>query len=151
MLYAGDSFALCCLEVLVHLDKTEIPSDYVWAEAEIRPEPESFTFDRAPAEHAPLRPLVGGFGPGIGERFRYEVFRCLDRGRMSPLREVWVSLSYAAIAEQLRNEERLTECIAFDHPSRSPFPDHIHRLDALQCPPRTLKRAVPFGQPDTLF
>lgn len=54
-------------------------------------------------------------------------------------------------AKQLGNKESLTKCITFDHPSDSALPDHIHRFDALQCPPRTLKRAVPFGEPDAFL
>jgi RES domain-containing protein len=40
MLYAAESLALCCVEVLVHLDKTEMPNDYVWSRAELLPEPQ---------------------------------------------------------------------------------------------------------------
>jgi hypothetical protein len=54
-------------------------------------------------------------------------------------------------AEQLADEESLTHCIAFDQPSDSAFPDHVHRLDALHCPPPTLKRRAPLGQPCSLL
>jgi hypothetical protein len=31
MLYATSSLSLACLEVLVHLDKTQFPADFVWS------------------------------------------------------------------------------------------------------------------------
>ena len=35
VLYCASSVSLCCLESLVHLDRTEIPSDYVWSTAQL--------------------------------------------------------------------------------------------------------------------
>ena len=35
MLYATSSLSLACLEVLVHLDKTQFPTDFVWSKTEL--------------------------------------------------------------------------------------------------------------------
>lgn len=35
MLYAAEHLSLSCLEVLVHLEKSQLPSDYVWSRAEL--------------------------------------------------------------------------------------------------------------------
>jgi hypothetical protein len=35
-------------------------------------------------------------------------------------------------AEELIDEENLTQSIAFDQPWNSPFPDHVHGFNALQ-------------------
>jgi RES domain-containing protein len=35
MLYTAEHLSLACLEVLVHLDKGQLPRDYVWSKAEI--------------------------------------------------------------------------------------------------------------------
>jgi hypothetical protein len=35
MLYTAARLSLACLEVLVHLDKGQLPRDYVWAKAEL--------------------------------------------------------------------------------------------------------------------
>ena len=39
-------------------------------------------------------------------------------------------------AEQLRNECGLRDRIVFRYPPHSALPDHVHRFDALQGPPR---------------
>jgi RES domain-containing protein len=36
MLYTAEHLSLACLEVLVHLDKGQLPRDYVWSKAELR-------------------------------------------------------------------------------------------------------------------
>src|SRR4051812_15492935 len=54
-------------------------------------------------------------------------------------------------AEESGNEESLAEHISFAQPSHSPLPNHVDCFDALQGPPRALKRAVAFGQPHTFF
>ncbi|MBV9505575.1 MAG: RES domain-containing protein [Acidobacteriia bacterium] len=38
MLYAAEHLSLACLEILVHLDKGQLPRDYVWSKAEL-PDP----------------------------------------------------------------------------------------------------------------
>ena len=35
MLYAAQHLFLACIEILVHLDKTQLPPDYVWSKAEL--------------------------------------------------------------------------------------------------------------------
>ena len=34
MLYTAQHLSLACIEVLVHLDKSQLPRDYVWSRAE---------------------------------------------------------------------------------------------------------------------
>jgi len=36
VLYCASSLSLCCLEILVHLDRTEIPNCYVWSYTKLR-------------------------------------------------------------------------------------------------------------------
>jgi RES domain-containing protein len=40
MLYTAEHLSLACLEVLVHLDKGQLPSDYVWSKTELPYTPE---------------------------------------------------------------------------------------------------------------
>jgi RES domain-containing protein len=40
MLYTAEHLSLACLEVLVHLDKGQLPRDYVWSKAELPYMPE---------------------------------------------------------------------------------------------------------------
>ena len=40
MLYAAEHLSLACLEVLVHLDRGQLPRDYVWAKTELMDSPE---------------------------------------------------------------------------------------------------------------
>lgn len=40
MLYAAEHLSLACLEVLVHLDKGQLPRDYVWSKTELPQLPE---------------------------------------------------------------------------------------------------------------
>lgn len=40
MLYAAEHLSLACLEILVHLDKGQLPRDYVWSEADLPDRPE---------------------------------------------------------------------------------------------------------------
>src|ERR1700732_1272569 len=35
MLYAAQHLSLACVEILVHLDKSELPRDYVWSWTEL--------------------------------------------------------------------------------------------------------------------
>jgi len=44
MLYAAQHLSLACIEVLVHLDKSQLPRDYVWSRAELPHTPEVLTF-----------------------------------------------------------------------------------------------------------
>ncbi len=41
MLYTAEHLSLACLEVLVHLDKGQLPRDYVWSKAELTQTPEA--------------------------------------------------------------------------------------------------------------
>lgn len=41
MLYTAEHLSLACLEVLVHLDKSQLPRDYVWSRAELPAIPEA--------------------------------------------------------------------------------------------------------------
>ena len=40
MLYTAEHLSLACLEVLVHLDKGQLPRDYVWSKAELSVAPD---------------------------------------------------------------------------------------------------------------
>ena len=40
MLYTAEHLSLACLEVLVHLDKGQLPRDYVWSKTEVPRRPE---------------------------------------------------------------------------------------------------------------
>ena len=40
MLYAAEHLSLACLEILVHLDKGQLPRDYVWSKADLPHRPE---------------------------------------------------------------------------------------------------------------
>jgi RES domain-containing protein len=35
MLYAAENLSLACIEILVHLDKGQLPRDYVWSRTEL--------------------------------------------------------------------------------------------------------------------
>ena len=43
MLYTAEHLSLACLEVLVHLDKGQLPRDYAWSRAELPYTPEVLT------------------------------------------------------------------------------------------------------------
>jgi RES domain-containing protein len=45
MLYAAQHLSLACVEVLVHLDKSEIPRHYVWSAAELTETPQFLQFE----------------------------------------------------------------------------------------------------------
>lgn len=40
MLYTSQHLSLACIELLVHLDKTQLPLDYVWSKTELPEAPE---------------------------------------------------------------------------------------------------------------
>jgi RES domain-containing protein len=44
MLYTAQSLSLACIEVLVHLDKSQLPRDYVWSRTELPETPELLRF-----------------------------------------------------------------------------------------------------------
>src|SRR3989442_806996 len=54
-------------------------------------------------------------------------------------------------SEQLADKARLADCISFGQPSHSALPDHVHCLDTLQRPPRTLKGSIALGQPNSFL
>jgi len=75
--------------------------------------------------------------------------------RQVPLRSSWASYfrsvrvaqglssgSGGSESEQLADEKCLADRIFFRQPFHSSSPDHVHRLDSLQRPPRTLKSPV---------
>jgi hypothetical protein len=35
MLYTAEHLSLACLEILVHIEKSQLPRDYVWSKAEL--------------------------------------------------------------------------------------------------------------------
>lgn len=45
MLYAAQHLSLACLEILVHLDRTQIPSDYAWSSTDLPRELEILRVD----------------------------------------------------------------------------------------------------------
>ena len=44
MLYTAQHLSLACIEVLVHLDKSQLPRDYVWSRAELSNTPGVLSF-----------------------------------------------------------------------------------------------------------
>ncbi len=48
MLYAAGTLSLACLEILVHLDKAELPPDFVWSSAIIPNEPKLLEIENFP-------------------------------------------------------------------------------------------------------
>ncbi len=44
MLYAAQNLSLACLEVLVHLDKRQLPREYVWSAADLDQKPSELKF-----------------------------------------------------------------------------------------------------------
>ncbi len=44
MLYASQSLSLACIEILVHLDKGQLPRDFVWSTAELPGSPDLLPF-----------------------------------------------------------------------------------------------------------
>ena len=46
MLYTAEHLSLACLEILVHLDKSQMPRDYVWSKTELPSKPESLNVAR---------------------------------------------------------------------------------------------------------
>jgi RES domain-containing protein len=44
MLYAAQNLSLACLEVLVHLDKRQLPSEYVWSTSDLPELPAPLSF-----------------------------------------------------------------------------------------------------------
>jgi len=44
MLYAAQHLSLACIEVLVHLDKSQLPRDYVWSRTELPNAPGTLPF-----------------------------------------------------------------------------------------------------------
>ena len=44
MLYAAQHLSLACIEVLVHLDKSQLPRDYVWSTTELPNTPGTLPF-----------------------------------------------------------------------------------------------------------
>jgi RES domain-containing protein len=45
MLYTAQHLSMACLEILVHLDKSELPRDYVWSWADLPQNPGRLQFD----------------------------------------------------------------------------------------------------------
>jgi len=45
MLYTAQHLSLACIEILVHLDKSELPRDYVWSWTDLPQNPERLQFD----------------------------------------------------------------------------------------------------------
>ncbi len=45
MLYAAQHLSLACIEILVHLDKSQLPRDYVWSRTELPEAPELLPFE----------------------------------------------------------------------------------------------------------
>jgi hypothetical protein len=80
------------------------------------------------------------------------VFRCevLEKP-FRPLQSPNCRIRLSSEAEQPGDEESLADCISFCQPSHSALPDHVHRFDSLYRPPRALKGALAFGQPDSFL
>ena len=55
MLYTAGHLSLACLEVLVHLDKGQLPRDYVWSKTELPQRPELLNITSLHEIGAPAR------------------------------------------------------------------------------------------------
>lgn len=49
MLYSAEHLSLACLEVLVHLDKGQLPLDYAWSKAEVSTTPDVLVIAAPPS------------------------------------------------------------------------------------------------------
>jgi RES domain-containing protein len=45
MLYTAQHLSLACIEVLVHLDKSQLPRDYVWSKTDLPADPPLLAFE----------------------------------------------------------------------------------------------------------
>jgi RES domain-containing protein len=52
MLYTAEHLSLACLEVLVHLDKGQLPRDYVWSRSRLLNSPELLSMTMPPSVSA---------------------------------------------------------------------------------------------------
>src|SRR4029077_14189737 len=70
-------------------------------------------------------------------------FHCevLER-RLRPVEVVKREAGLGSESEQLADKKRLADRISFSQPSHSILPNHVHCLDSLQRPPRTLKGSI---------
>jgi len=55
MLYASQHLSLACLEVLVHLDKSELPPEYVLSTALLSRDPDSLATEDLSSENASIQ------------------------------------------------------------------------------------------------
>src|SRR6266849_6396407 len=91
---------------------------------------------------------------GVLRSERYSVrFRCevLEGGDSGQYKSVMRESGLGRESEQLADEVSLADRISFNQPSHSALPDHVHCLDSLQRPPRTLKGSIAFGQPNSFL
>jgi RES domain-containing protein len=60
MLYTAQNLSLACLEILVHLDRSQLPVDYVWSRAELADPPSALQHtDLKSIEPARRRGILG--------------------------------------------------------------------------------------------
>jgi len=87
------------------------------------------------------------------DQSRRRGFRCevLEGGDSGQYKSVMRESGLGREPEQLADEVSLADGIPFNQPSHSALPDHVHRLDSLQRPPRTLKGSIAFGQPNSFL
>src|SRR6267143_6729178 len=80
-------------------------------------------------------------------------FRCevLGGGDPGQYKSVTCESGLGGQSEQLADEVSLADRISFGQPPHSALPDHVHCLDSLQRSPRTLKRSIPLGQPNSFL
>jgi hypothetical protein len=87
---------------------------------------------------------------GITFKKRGVPLRTLQKAR-SRASKGTLSLRLSSDTEQAGDKVSLAECVAFCQPPDPSLVDHVHGFDSLQRPPRTLKRAVSFREPDPLL
>src|SRR5260370_15969119 len=80
--------------------------------------------------------------------FRCEVLGGDDSGQYKSVKR---ESGLGRKSEQFADEVSLADHISIGQPSHSALPDHVHGLDALQRPPRTLKRSIALGHPNSLL
>src|ERR1700704_1727582 len=95
-----------------------------------------------------VAPESGGGKECRDRRFRCEVLREGDSGWSKVVKR---EIRLGREPEQLADELSLADRIPFNQPSHAALSDHVHCLDALQRPPRTLKGSIALGQPNSLF
>jgi hypothetical protein len=111
------------------------------------------SYFNADATSALFAAVSRGLGDQMGidiQRFRCEVLVGGDSRQYKSV-SVKRESGLGRKSEQFADEVSLADHISISQPSHSALPDHVHGLDTLQRPPRTLKGSIALGQPNSLF